>query len=109
RYGEDGEQLLIVRDITQLLRLEQVRRDFVANVSHELRTPLTVLHGYLDLLDPDDAPQLAPMLDEMRAQSSRMARLVEDLLTLSRLESGTPLQDERVRMSGMLDTLVREA
>ncbi len=109
RYGRAGEQLLIVRDATHLMHLEQMRRDFVANVSHELRTPLTVLHGYLDLLDPEDSPQLAPMLDEMRAQSTRMARLVEDLLTLSRLETGTPLQDERVHMPALIQTLLREA
>lgn len=109
RYGRAGEQLLVVRDATHLMHLEQMRRDFVANVSHELRTPLTVLHGYLDLLDPEDAPQLAPMLGEMRAQSTRMARLVEDLLTLSRLETGVPLQDERVRMTALIQTLLREA
>lgn len=111
RYGEHGQQLLVVRDISQLMRLEQMRRDFVANVSHELRTPLTVLHGYLDLLEPDDAPELAPMMREMRAQSARMAQIVEDLLMLSRLEAGPGLQDddERVQMSVMLHTLRREA
>jgi two-component system, OmpR family, phosphate regulon sensor histidine kinase PhoR len=109
RYGNAGQQLLIVRDISQLMHLEQVRRDFVANVSHELRTPLTVLHGYLDLLEPDDAPELAPMLAEMRAQSVRMTQIVEDLLTLSRLEASERLADERVRMDAMLRTLRREA
>ncbi|HET9485669.1 MAG TPA: phosphate regulon sensor protein PhoR, partial [Xanthomonadales bacterium] len=79
------QTLLVVRDTTHLARLEQVRRDFVANVSHELRTPLTVLHGYLDMLEPSDAPAWAPMLADLRSQSRRMAQLVEDLLTLSRL------------------------
>jgi two-component system phosphate regulon sensor histidine kinase PhoR len=109
RYGQAGQQLLVVRDISQLLRLEQVRSDFVANVSHELRTPLTVLHGYLDLIEPEDAPQLAPMLAEMRTQSVRMTRIVEDLLTLSRLEASDRLADERVRMDAMLRTLRRDA
>ena len=59
----------MVRDVTRL-RLEQVRRDFVANVSHELRTPLTVLHGYLDMLEPEDAPQLAPILGDLRARAA---------------------------------------
>src|SRR3546814_3262165 len=68
------------------MRLEQMRRDFVANVSHELRTPLTVVHGYLDMLDPEEQPEWAPILEEMRHQSQRMTQLVEDLLTLSRLE-----------------------
>lgn len=108
-YRGEGEQLLIVRDISQMMKLEQMRRDFVANVSHELRTPLTVLHGYLDLLDPEETPHLAPILDEMRGQSMRMARLVEDLLTLSRLESGRPLQDERLALANILSTLRREA
>lgn len=102
--------LLVVRDITTLLRLEQVRRDFVANVSHELRTPLTVMHGYLDIIEPEDYPELAVMLGEMRKQSSRMAQLVEDLLTLSRLEARESLdQKEVVGMAALLATLRREA
>src|SRR6185437_8198921 len=84
-YG-GHRRLLIARDISRVTRLEQVRRDFVANVSHELRTPLTVIHGYLELLDPEDVPTLAPVLNEMRAQSQRMRQIVEDLLELSRLE-----------------------
>jgi two-component system phosphate regulon sensor histidine kinase PhoR len=79
--------LLVARDVSRLLQLEQMRRDFVANVSHELRTPLTVVHGYLDMLDPAEHPDWAPMLAEMQRQSQRMTQLVEDLLTLSRLES----------------------
>ena len=101
--------LLVVRDVTQLARLEQVRRDFVANVSHELRTPLTVVHGYLDLMEPDDNPEWAPMLDEMRKQSQRMNDLIEDLLTLSRLEARDHTADEPVPMPALLVTLRREA
>ncbi len=109
RYGDEGRQLLIARDTTQLMRLEQMRRDFVANVSHELRTPLTVLHGYLDLIEPDEAPSLAPMLGQMRAQSARMAQIVEDLLTLSRLDAGDREASERISMAGMLRILHQEA
>ncbi|EMT5435400.1 MULTISPECIES: phosphate regulon sensor histidine kinase PhoR [Stenotrophomonas] len=101
--------LLIARDVSKLLRLEQVRRDFVANVSHELRTPLTVVHGYLDMMDPEDFPGTGPMLEEMRKQSQRMAQLVEDLLTLSRLESQEHSEEETVAMQPMLATLRREA
>jgi len=101
--------LLVVRDITKLVRLEHMRRDFVANVSHELRTPLTVVHGYLDLVDPADHPDLAPMLRELQQQSLRMTRLVEDLLTLSRLESRDTLEEEPVPMAPMLAALRREA
>jgi two-component system phosphate regulon sensor histidine kinase PhoR len=102
--------LLVVRDVTKLLRLEQLRRDFVANVSHELRTPLTVVHGYLDIMDVEDYPELEPMLAEMRTQSQRMSQLVEDLLTLSRLEAQEALAHrEVVAMAPLLTTLRREA
>ena len=105
----DGQHLLLARDISALLHLEQVRRDFVANVSHELRTPLTVIHGYLELIEPDDVPALAPMLGELRAQSKRMGQIVEDLLTLSRLETQQHLREEEVEIAPLLATLVREA
>jgi len=86
-----SQRLLMARDVTLLMRLEQVRRDFVANVSHELRTPLTVLHGYLDTLEPDELPEYTLMFDEMRRQNARMIRIVEDLLILARLENAEDL------------------
>ncbi len=101
--------LLIARDVSKLMHLEQMRRDFVANVSHELRTPLTVVHGYLDMLDPVEHPEWAPMLNEMQRQSQRMTQLVEDLLMLSRLEAQEELPEEIVSMAPMLTTLKREA
>jgi two-component system phosphate regulon sensor histidine kinase PhoR len=101
--------LVVVRDVTKLMRLEQVRRDFVANVSHELRTPLTVVHGYLDMIEPEEHPDLAVMVEEMRRQSQRMTQLVEDLLTLSRLEAQEHLPEEPLAMASMLVTLRREA
>jgi two-component system phosphate regulon sensor histidine kinase PhoR len=117
-YSEDV-WVVIVRDVTRLTRLEQVRRDFVANVSHELRTPLTVVHGYLEMLvdgaadaggrDPGEPPGWAPMLAEMKRQSGRMTQLVEDLLTLSRLEAQEAVKDEVVAMAPMLESLRREA
>ncbi|HEY4555090.1 MAG TPA: phosphate regulon sensor protein PhoR, partial [Lysobacter sp.] len=106
----DSLWMLVARDVTRLLRLEQMRRDFVANVSHELRTPLTVVHGYLDMIDPADNPELAPMLAEMQRQSQRMTQLVEDLLNLSRLESQDSLPgEETVAMAPVLAALGREA
>jgi two-component system, OmpR family, phosphate regulon sensor histidine kinase PhoR len=105
----DALWLLLARDVTQLMRFEQMRRDFVANVSHELRTPLTVVHGYLEMLDPADQPEWEPALTEMRRQSQRMTQLVEDLLTLSRLEAGHALTEESVPMTAMLAALRREA
>jgi two-component system, OmpR family, phosphate regulon sensor histidine kinase PhoR len=104
-----GRRLLVARDMSKLMQLEQVRRDFVANVSHELRTPLTVVHGYLDLIEPEQAPELEPILVELRTQSRRMTQIVEDLLTLSRLEAQDSLPEERVAMAGVLQTLKREA
>jgi len=104
-----GKQcLLVVRDISMLMRLEQMRRDFVANVSHELRTPLTVVHGYLDMIEPEDFPEIASSISEMRRQSSRMAQIVEDLLTLSRLEAQDRLDEDRVAMAPMLRSLRQE-
>ena len=101
--------LLVARDVTKLMHLEHIRRDFVANVSHELRTPLTVIHGYLEMLDPDEQPDWSPVLVEMRRQSQRMTQLVEDLLTLSRLESQDSINDEVVALDSTLATLRREA
>ena len=101
--------LLVARDVTKLMHLEHIRRDFVANVSHELRTPLTVIHGYLEMLDPADQPDWAPILVEMQRQSQRMTQLVEDLLTLSRLESQDSINDEVVSLDSTLATLRREA
>ncbi len=87
-YGPQ-QRLLLVRDITPNMRLERTRRDFVANASHELRTPLTVINGYLEALaDDGTAPaDWRQPLAEMRTQSRRMRKLLDDLLELSRLES----------------------
>jgi two-component system phosphate regulon sensor histidine kinase PhoR len=108
RYADD-RRLLIARDVSQLMRLEQVRRDFVANVSHELRTPLTVVHGYLDLIEPTEMEEYEPILRELRDQSRRMMQIVEDLLMLSRLEAQNEIPSERVGMRALLESLRREA
>ncbi len=108
RYAGD-QCLLIARDVSQLMRLEQVRRDFVANVSHELRTPLTVVHGYLDLIEPEQMQEYEPILRELRNQSRRMTQIVEDLLTLSRLEAQQEIPSERVGMRPLVEALRREA
>ncbi|MGH8173505.1 MAG: phosphate regulon sensor histidine kinase PhoR [Rhodanobacteraceae bacterium] len=108
RYAGD-QSLLIARDVSQLMRLEQVRRDFVANVSHELRTPLTVVHGYLDLIEPEQMQEYEPILRELRNQSRRMTQIVEDLLTLSRLEAQNEIPTERVVMRPLVEALRREA
>ncbi len=106
-YG-DAQKLLLSRDVTRLDKLETTRRDFVANVSHELRTPLTVLAGFLETtreleLDPQRARDYSNLMSE---QAKRMQRIVDDLLTLSTLESAPgPSLDERVRVAPLLDRL----
>jgi two-component system phosphate regulon sensor histidine kinase PhoR len=88
-YGA-GLRLLLAQDVTQLKKMERMRKDFVANVSHELRTPLTVLKGYLETLqDLDDghSPLLTSSFQQMQGQTERMQHLVDDLLLLTRLET----------------------
>ena len=108
---DDRQKLLIARDVTQVEQLETMRKDFVANVSHELRTPLTVLVGFLETvrelrLDPDRARNYMGMMAE---QASRMQRIVDDLLTLSTLESAPQPSDERISMRRLLDRLCADA
>jgi len=111
-YG-DRQKLVISRDITDLERVETMRRDFIANVSHELRTPLTVLGGFLETISDTRAADndlLRRSLPLMMDQARRMQNLIEDLLTLSRLESAsTPLRDERVNVPDLARTLYHDA
>jgi two-component system phosphate regulon sensor histidine kinase PhoR len=89
QYG-NREHLMLVRDVTRLHQLEQMRKDFVANVSHELRTPLTVIAGYLEtLLDnvEDVNPRWLRALQQMQQQGGRMQNLLNDLLLLAKLEA----------------------
>jgi two-component system phosphate regulon sensor histidine kinase PhoR len=106
--------LMVTRDVTQLERLETTRKDFVANVSHELRTPLTVLSGFLETLQdmpPDTLPkeQHEHYLGLMREQAGRMQAIVEDLLTLSTLESSPPGDGSPVDMAGLIATALAQA
>jgi two-component system phosphate regulon sensor histidine kinase PhoR len=89
QYG-NHEHLMLVRDVTRLHQLEQMRKDFIANVSHELRTPLTVITGYLEtLLDnvEDVNPRWLRALQQMQQQGARMQNLLNDLLLLAKLEA----------------------
>ena len=87
--GPSGGAVLVLHDITDLRRADQIRRDFVANVSHELRTPLTAIRGYVEaLLDgPGDADSTRKFLEIIARHSTRMERLVKDLLRLARLDA----------------------
>jgi two-component system phosphate regulon sensor histidine kinase PhoR len=111
-FGE-GKKLLVARDITDLERVDAMRRDFIANVSHELRTPLTVVGGFVETLA--DAPDLPASesrryFDLMLDHTRRMQRLLDDLLILSRLESAEHmLKDEPVDVAGLAQSLKAEA
>ncbi|HSE28300.1 MAG TPA: ATP-binding protein, partial [Gemmatimonadales bacterium] len=85
-----GGGVVVLHDLTELRRLEAVRRDFVANVSHELKTPLTSISGYAETLlaETPDEPTRARFLETIASNARRMQRLVDDLLDLSRIESG---------------------
>lgn len=109
----EGRTMLLMRDITQMERLETMRRDFVANVSHELKTPLTVVSGFLDTL-AEGWQELSE--DEIRhylalagEQAGRMRRLVDDLLTLSALETDALPADEAVDVAPLLADVKEEA
>jgi len=86
----DGGVVLAVFDLTASRRVEAVRRDFVANVSHELKTPLTVIRGFAETLAAGDVPpdQEARFIEAIQANAQRMQQIVDDLLDLSRIESG---------------------
>ena len=106
-------KLLICRDISQLEKLEIMRRDFIANVSHELRTPLTVVAGFLETIPEVETTMSASTrhyFDLMQDQTSRMNRLVEDLLALSQLESSQNIpQEAEIDVPSLLQTVMTEA
>jgi two-component system phosphate regulon sensor histidine kinase PhoR len=111
RYGE-GKQLLLTRDVTLLEQAEAMRRDFVANVSHEIRTPLTVMSGFVETLQTLDLSEEEQhrYLGMMAVQAQRMQGLVEDLLTLSRLEgSPEPSFHNTLALTRLLESCEQEA
>jgi len=103
---EEGSVLLVLRDVTEAKRLDAVRRDFVANASHELKTPAASIRAAAETIrtavvdDPAVVPRFA---ERMEAEAIRLSRIVEDLLDLSRLETGSELADDVA-----IDALVRE-
>jgi two-component system phosphate regulon sensor histidine kinase PhoR len=107
----DGAVVLF-HDITELKRVDQMRRDFVANVSHELRTPLSILRGYIETLleSPKTGPEeLIGILQVMERHSKRLGALVDDLLTLAQLESvNSELHLSNVDLSALFDRVVRD-
>jgi two-component system phosphate regulon sensor histidine kinase PhoR len=110
---ENRRQILVTHDATESERIDMMRRDFVANASHELRTPLTVINGFLEIalaqpkLDPETRTAHLTLMTE---QGQRMQNLIDDMLTLTRLESiDYPLRSEVVRVRPLLEGIAEEA
>ncbi|HRF88347.1 MAG TPA: phosphate regulon sensor histidine kinase PhoR [Pseudomonadales bacterium] len=106
-----SRRLMQIKDVTQAERIDQTRRDFVANVSHELRTPLTVLIGFLETLQTLEltTEERDHFLQLMAEQSQRMQSIVQDLLTLSTIESAPPPENTTVDMTTLTQKLQRDA
>jgi two-component system, OmpR family, phosphate regulon sensor histidine kinase PhoR len=114
--GENSNQtegaVVLFHDVTQLRQMEEIRRDFVANISHELRTPLSIFRGYLETLldDPHQPPgELLRILEVMERHSDRLHALVEDVLSLARLESpDAELDLSEIRLAEFLQEILRD-
>jgi len=106
--GKEIGGVIALNDVTRLRRLEQARRDFVANVSHELRTPITSIKGYVEtLLDGaiEDPQAARSFLETVQRQAERLNGLIEDLLTLSRIEREDDIESLERRMTRILDVI----
>ena len=107
------QKLLISRDVTQIEKTDAMRRDFIANVSHELRTPLTVVGGFIETLSDMEGAipeNIRSYFNMMQDQTTRMRRLIEDLLTLSHIESNTqPPEDMAIEMSALINMMLNDA
>ncbi len=110
-YGSD-QILLLARDISKIQRLEEMRRDFVANVSHELKTPLTVVRGYVEMIQASEtalAPQWQKAFASIETQVSRMDRLVAQLLVLSSVENNLEVDNHQiVDLSRLILTIIED-
>jgi len=110
---ENRRQILVTHDATETERIEMMRRDFIANASHELRTPLTVINGFLEIAGNQPNLDLQTRMSHLKLmaeQGQRMQNLVEDMLTLTRLESVEyPLRPERVNIRLLLEQILLEA
>jgi two-component system phosphate regulon sensor histidine kinase PhoR len=109
---ENRRQILVTHDATETERIEEMRRDFIANASHELRTPLTVIVGFLEIAAQEglDAATRAAHLKLMTEQGHRMQHLIEDMLTLSRLESvDYPMRPDPVDVHQLMEQVARDA
>lgn len=102
-------KLLIARDVSERVRLQQMRKNFIANASHELRTPLTVIAGYLEIMQDDHSlpEHLQLAVTSASDQSARMQMIIEDLLTLSRLENAelSKREEEVLSVSSIINAI----
>ena len=105
----NGQYLLSAHDITQRKQLETMRRDFIANASHELRTPLTVIAGYLETMQGVEDEKLRLPLQRIQEQADRMQVILEELISLSKLESSDELEEEDVDLGKIVETVYNEA
>jgi two-component system phosphate regulon sensor histidine kinase PhoR len=110
RFGQK-ERLIVIRDITQIHQLEQMRQDFIANVSHELRTPLTVINGYIETIsDNNTQPNWEKPLQQILQQGKRMSLLINDLLVLSKLETTEAGHNQKIlELEPLLISIKNEA
>ena len=110
--GNEGGAWVLIRDITLQLETEQIRQDFVANASHELRTPLSIINGYLEMLDEGDYTANSDVfrrcISTMHKHSERISRIVEDMLTISKLESDRveTLKHERFDIGDCIEGII---
>ncbi|TCJ17162.1 phosphate regulon sensor histidine kinase PhoR [Parasulfuritortus cantonensis] len=106
------QRMLLAHDVTELERVDAMRRDFIANVSHELRTPVTVIAGFLETFDEMERPDPGALKKHfrlMREQSDRIRHLLDDLLVLAKLEGEQDMKNETVDVPGMVEVLAGEA
>ena len=108
--GDEVGAVMVLHDVTELRRLEQVRTEFVANVSHELRTPLTAIHGYLETLlggALEERENARRFLEIVFRHTERLGRLLDDLTDLSNIELGrVALRLEGVRLDEVVDSVL---
>lgn len=113
RAGDTTGAVVVLHDITELRKLERVRRDFVANVSHEFRTPLTAIQGFAETLLAgalDDPQNRTRFLEIILEHSRRLARLTEDLLVLSKMDADRlELEIQRLRVSQLIESCLETA
>jgi two-component system phosphate regulon sensor histidine kinase PhoR len=109
QYLSSREELVVsVHDLSEMRRLEQIKKDFISNVSHELRTPLTAIKGYIETLKDEGDKKSQRYIDVIDRHTHRLINIVKDLLLLSELEEGEPsLEYERIDLENMINSVLK--